>query len=108
MVSCTAAHTSILFQPPGQNGDLTKNMGKMKLTSPGTKKKTPLRAKSVKKMTDDEIMTALSTYLTFWHFHHHHWAVVVSCGWAKAVPDRITLVFVQVVSPLPGWSPMSF
>ena len=63
MVSCTAAHTPILLQPPGQNGDLTKNMGKMKMTSPGTKKKPPLRAKSVKKMTDDEIMTALSTYL---------------------------------------------
>ena len=63
MVLCTINQTSILLQPPGQNGDLTKNMGKMKMTSPGTKKKPPLRAKSVKKMTDDEIMTALSTYL---------------------------------------------
>lgn len=43
----------------GQNGDLSKNMGKMKLEPPPGKKKPPLRPKTVKKMTDDEIMTAL-------------------------------------------------
>ena len=51
------------------------------------------------------------------HHHHHHWAAVVSRGWAKAsacypvlccpLPDRVTPVFVQVVSPLLGWSLLS-
>ena len=51
--------------------------------------------------------------------HHHHWAVVVHRGWAKAsarrlqvslfcpLPDRVPPVFVQVVSRTLDWSHLS-
>ena len=52
-----------------------------------------------------------------YNHHHHHWAAVVSRGWTKAscrlpvlccpLPDRVAPVFVQVVSPPLGWSPLS-
>ena len=47
---------------------------------------------------------------------HHHWAAVVSCGWAMVSACRLHVsmscavlcqIFVQVVSPLLGWSSSS-
>ena len=64
-------------------------------------------------------------HLIIWQFphiiiHHHLQAAVVSHGWAKAsacrlqitvlccpLPYRVARVFVQVVSPPLGWSPLS-
>ena len=61
-----------------------------------------------------------SAYSRHCHHRHHHWAAVVSRGWARAsscvsksvclvqsLPDRVAPVFVQVVSPTLGWSLLS-
>ena len=65
-------------------------------------------------------MFVLVYYDTHDNIHHHHLVAVVSRGCAKAsasrlqvslsgavLPDCVAPVFVQVVSPPLGWSPLS-